>query len=242
MPSIGDVKATASADPKQNPQKIAALPLGGRLTVGRRSIRLRTIRVLRTWGTDEWDKAIKTYLSSVETLKKKYAQEREMKRIPVTIAKGKTIMLSPGGQNALVHQIIDEFCSRFTPDAIVAYVGVTDDKEAHIDRDLLKALGLEIEKHGKMPDVVVYHEKRNWLVLIEAVTSHGPVNPKRMAELRKLFQGSRAGLVFVTAFLDRKSMLKYLGEISWKTEVWVADSPDHLIHFNGERFLGPHRA
>jgi adenine-specific DNA-methyltransferase len=198
------------------------------------------LEVLRTWSTDEWDKAIKTYLSSVETLKKKYAQEREMKRIPIKIANGKTITLSPGGQNVLVHQIIDEFCSRFTPGGIITYVGDTDDKEAHIDRDLLKSLGLEIEKHGKMPDVVVYHEKKNWLVLIEAVTSHGPVNPKRMSELKRLFKGSKAGLVFVTAFLDRKSMLKYLDEISWETEVWVADSPAHLIHFNGERFLGPY--
>ncbi len=198
------------------------------------------LEVLRTWRTDEWEKRIKTYLSSVETLKEKYAQEREMKRIPVTIATGKTITLSPGGQNILVRQVIDEFCSRFTPGGIVAYVGDTDEKFAHIDRDLLKSLGLVIEKHGKMPDVVVYHERKNWLVLIEAVTSHGPVNPKRMSELKKLFKGSKGGLVFVTAFLDRKSMLKYLDEISWETDVWVADSPAHLIHFNGERFLGPY--
>jgi hypothetical protein len=39
---------------------------------------------------------------------------------------------------------------------------------------------------------------------------------------------------------DRRAMLKYLNDISWETEVWVADSPTHLIHFNGERFLGPY--
>ena len=99
---------------------------------------------------------------------------------------------------------------------------------------------MTIEAHGKMPDVVVYIEKKNWLVLIEAVTSHGPVNPKRLGELKTLFKGSKAGLVFVTAFLDRHAMLKYLGNISWETEVWVADAPTHLIHFNGERFLGPY--
>jgi len=48
--------------------------------------------------------------------------------------------------------------------------------------------------------------------------------------------------VFVTAFLDRKAMVKHLNQISWETEVWIADAPDHLIHFNGERFLGPHDA
>mgnify|MGYP001121404266 FL=1 len=91
-----------------------------------------------------------------------------------------------------------------------------------------------------MPDVVVSHSRKNWLVLIEAVTSHGPVNPKRRQELKMLFAESKAGLVFVTAFLDRHKMMKYLDDISWETEVWVADSPTHLIHFNGERFLGPY--
>jgi hypothetical protein len=35
-------------------------------------------------------------------------------------------------------------------------------------------------------------------------------------------------------------VLFYLDKISWETEVWVADSPTHMIHFNGERFLGPY--
>ena len=91
-----------------------------------------------------------------------------------------------------------------------------------------------------MPDVVVHHVEKNWLVLIEAVTSHGPVNPKRRQELKELFSGSKIGLVFVTAFLERKAMIKYLNDISWETEVWLAESPTHLIHFNGERFLGPY--
>jgi hypothetical protein len=97
-----------------------------------------------------------------------------------------------------------------------------------------------VDEHGKMPDVVVYHEEKNWLVLIEAVTSHGPVNPKRRLELRELFAASKVPLVFVTAFLDRKTMVRYLGDIAWETEVWIAESPTHLVHFNGERFLGPY--
>jgi hypothetical protein len=97
-----------------------------------------------------------------------------------------------------------------------------------------------VEEHGKMPDVVVHYTDKNWLVVIEAVTSHGPVNPKRLAELKSLFSGSSAGLVFVTAFLNRRGLLKYLSEIAWETEVWVADAPGHMIHFNGERFLGPY--
>jgi len=95
----------------------------------------------------------------------------------------------------------------------------------------------QVDPHGKMPDVVVYHVQKKWLVLIEAVTSHGPVDGKRRDELKRLFADCKAGLVFVTAFLDRGRNGQVLGDISWETEVWVADAPSHMIHFNGERFL-----
>jgi adenine-specific DNA-methyltransferase len=198
------------------------------------------LALLRSYGARGWDKGIKTYLTSVQTLKQKYAREREMKRIPLKLAEGKKITLSPGGQNVLIEHIVTDFCERFTPGGHVVYVGDTDEKFAYFDKRFLKELGVEIEAHGKMPDVVVYHKRKKWLVLIEAVTSYGPVDGKRRGELKRLFKGTKPGLVFVTAFLDRKAMVKYLGDISWETEVWIADAPDHLIHFNGERFLGPY--
>lgn len=200
------------------------------------------LKVIRAYGTLPWENKLKKYLASQETLKSKYAKERQAKRIPVQIAPGKTITLSPGGQNVLVERIIKDFCEIFTAGASLVYVGDTQEKFAYFDEDVLKSLGVILEAHGKMPDVVVHLKQKNWLVLIEALTSHGPVNPKRRNELKMLFKHSRAGLVFVTAFLDRHAMMKYLNDISWETEVWVADSPTHLIHFNGERFLGPYEA
>jgi adenine-specific DNA-methyltransferase len=198
------------------------------------------LSLLRTYGTPEWENGLKPYLASLQTLIDKYARERQMKRIPIQIAEGKMITLSPGGQNVLVERVIKDFCEFFTCGGKLVYVGDTDEKWAYFDEPLLKSLGVTVEAHGKMPDVIVYVEQKNWLVLIEAVTSHGPVNPKRRGELTVLFKSSKAGLVFVTAFLDRRAMVRYLGDISWETEVWVAESPTHLIHFNGERFLGPY--
>jgi hypothetical protein len=200
----------------------------------------RALVVIRTFGTTKWVDALRRYLVDVRTLAQRYAQARSMRRIPLVLAAGVTIELSPGGQNALIRKVIDEFCPRLTPGGRPLYVGDTKQKWAYFDEDGLGALGVVVEEHGKMPDVVVHYTDKNWLVVIEAVTSHGPVNPKRLAELKSLFSGSSAGLVFVTAFLDRRGLLKYLSEIAWETEVWVADSPDHMIHFNGERFLGPY--
>ncbi len=198
------------------------------------------LEMLRTYGTPEWDQTLNAYLASVETLVKRYAQERQMIRIPVQLAPGKTITLSPGGQNILVEQIINEFAPRYSPGAKMVYVGDTDEKYAYFDVEALTALGVTMDSHGKMPDVIIHYTEKNWLILIEAVTSHGPINALRQAELKKLFSKSSIGLVLVTAFLSRKAMMQYFPEIAWETEVWLADEPDHMMHFNGERFLGPY--
>jgi type II restriction enzyme len=198
------------------------------------------LKLLREVGKPTWARHVREYLRTVKTLKALYARERDERRIPVTLAEGKEIRLSPGGQNVLVKKIIDDFCPLFTPGGHVIYVGDTQTKWAYFDNEALGELGVKMEEHGKMPDVVVHYTEKNWLVLIEAVTSHGPVNPKRRQELKELFGGSKAGLVYVTAFIDRRTMMKYLDDISWETEVWISDSKTHLIHFNGDRFLGPH--
>jgi len=198
------------------------------------------LRLLRSFGKAEWKENLQKYLRKVKTLTKLYEQAREMQRLPVILPDGQKIKLSPGGQNVLVKKIVEDFCALFTPSGKIMYVGDTQLKWSLYDAKAMATLGVTIEEHGKMPDVVVYHTKKDWLVLIEAVTSHGPVNPKRRQELKELFAKSLAGLVFVTAFIDRHAMLKYLHDISWETEVWVAESPTHLIHFNGERFLGPY--
>lgn len=200
----------------------------------------QALELLRTYDSPEWAEHLAAYLQGVEMLRVQYARERFAVRIAVSIAPGKAITLSAGGQNVLVEQLLEEFAPRFTPAGQVIYVGDTDEKFAYFDADKLHALGVTVDVHCKMPDVIVYHQTKNWLVLIEAVTSHGPIDPKRRAELQRLFGASTAGLVFVTAFLTRRAMVQYLAAISWETEVWVAESPSHLIHFNGERFLGPY--
>lgn len=180
------------------------------------------------------------YLAEVPGLKETYAAAREMNRLPVTVPNGKPLTLSPGGQNILIKQMVEEFCERFTPGGSVVYIGDADTKWAVFDQELLGKLGVTVDSHGKMPDLVVYLADRNWLVLMEAASSHGPVDAKRHGELGKLFDGCTAGLVFVSCFPSRAEMRKYLADIAWETEVWCADNPSHLIHFNGERFLGPY--
>jgi hypothetical protein len=196
--------------------------------------------LMRSYGSPAWKGQLNKYLASIGTRSAKYASERTMARIPLRLQEGLEITLSPGGQNELIQKIIHDFCPVFTPGANTIYIGDADEKWGYFNRAELTDLGVTLDEHGKMPDVIVHFTEKNWLVLIEAATSHGPISPKRRGELRRLFKSSRAPLVLVTAFMDRSSFHKYASDIAWETEVWVADAPTHMVHFNGERFLGPY--
>ncbi|HET6674573.1 MAG TPA: BsuBI/PstI family type II restriction endonuclease [Nitrospiraceae bacterium] len=198
--------------------------------------------LLRSFGSAAWHDNLTTYLAEHETLIARYARERRQNRVPVRVAPGQNIHLSPGDHSELIKAIIEDFAARFVPGSVLIYAGDTGDKWGYFDAVSLARLGVNVEAHGKMPDVVIYYPERDWLLLVESVTSHGPVDGKRHAELARLFATSTAGLVYVTAFPDRSILSRYLADIAWETEVWVANSPSHLIHFNGARFLGPHTA
>ncbi len=198
------------------------------------------LELLRTYGSREWGLKLSVYLKSTPTLATLQVREREMLLIPVTLPNGQEINLSAGGQNDLIKKIVEEFCPRYTPGGNVIYVGDAGNKLSENERKYFEQLGINIDPHGKMPDVVVDFQEKNWLVLIEAVTSHGPIDNNRHNELKELFKSSKKGLVFLTAFETRRALNRFLKDIAWETEVWVAEAPSHVIHFNGERFLGPY--
>ncbi|WP_339137565.1 MAG: BsuBI/PstI family type II restriction endonuclease [Candidatus Electrothrix sp. GW3-4] len=195
-----------------------------------------------------WQEKIQDFKQAVPELRSQYQRVIDMHKIPIRLPNGETIRLSPGKHNQLHADIIHEFCSRFIGlSGRVLYVGDTASSREEggklmlLEKEYLEELGVPPLSHEKLPDVLVYDKKQHWLFLIEAVTSHGPVSPKRWFELEEAFKGCKVGMVYVTAFPDRAAFRKNATEIAWETEVWIADQPDHLIHFNGDRFLGPHR-
>lgn len=196
--------------------------------------------LLRKFGEQDWLLALRKYLVSRESLKHEIARKRDLTREPVTLPDGSKIKLSPGGQNPLIKAVIEHFCPIFAPGGVVLYIGDTENKFVHLETAGLAALGVSIAAAAKIPDVIVHYTAKNWLLLIEAVTSAGPVDGKRRKELKDLFAGSKAGLVFVTAFEDRRAMQSFSSQIAWESEVWIAEDPSHMIHFNGGRFLGPY--
>lgn len=199
------------------------------------------LALLKTYGSKAWIKNLAEWLATRQTLSQRYAKARNLERVPVKISRGKKIELSPGAHSKLIKAIIEEFAPRFAPGSVLIYAGDTGKKWGCFDEALLNTLGIKsMDSHGKMPDVVLHYPERDWLLLVESVTSHGPVDGKRHDELTKLFKKAKPGLVFVTAFPNKSTYKKYAADIAWETEVWIADAPEHMIHFNGSRFLGPY--
>jgi len=197
------------------------------------------LKLLQSYGTPKWPMLLLKQQKKRPSLSIKYAKQQYQKLVPLILPFNAKIELSPGPHSRLVKAIIEDFSARFVGNATPVYIGDTSEKFAYYNKELLISLGVLIDTHGKMPDVVLFHKEKNWLFLIESVTSHGSINPKRFVELTELFSGSNAGLIFVTAFPNLIVMKKHLQELAWETEVWIADTPSHLIHFNGDKFLTP---
>ena len=196
------------------------------------------LALLKNYNTEMWESEVKRFTTEHETLKNFYSCKRKMLKIPVSI-NDDYLTLSPGKHNELQKAIIEEFASRFAPNAKCLYVGDTIEKDLVKDVETLSKLGFEITLHDKMPDVVLYVEEKGWLYFIEAVTSVGPMSPKRIKEIEDMTANVDVGKIYVTAFLDFKTFKKFSEELAWETEVWIADMPDHMIHLNGDKFLGP---
>ncbi len=183
--------------------------------------------------------ALKSFVSNYESLSEIYASKKKMQKMPVRI-NHKDFTFSLGKHNELQKAIIEEFAPRFAPNSECLYVGDTIKKDLVKNVDKLSELGFEITRHDKMPDVVLYREDKNWIYFIESITSVGPMDPKRILEIESMTKGVKAGKIFISAFLDFSTFKKFSDKLAWETEVWIADMPDHMIHLNGDRFLGPH--
>lgn len=182
--------------------------------------------------------ALDQFMANHDNLIALYASKKKMQKLPVRI-NNKNFTFSPGKHNQLQKAIIEEFAPRFAPGSECLYVGDTIQKDMVKNIEKLSQLGFEITLHDKMPDVVLYREDKHWIYFIESVTSVGPMDPKRIIEIESITGHVTAGKIYVTAFLDFATFKKFSEQLAWETEVWIADMPDHMIHLNGDKFLGP---
>jgi hypothetical protein len=199
----------------------------------------QVLDVIKTFGTKKWQSAVASFKADVGELRKRYVKDRDLTLIPLKLSDGKIIRLSPGKHNQVQVAIINQFASRFAKGSVLLYLGDAAKKDLYMNTKILDKLGIPIDQHSKLPDVVIYDTSKNWLFLIEAVTSHGPITPKRIVELEDFLKNCNAGKVYVSAFPDFAEFKRHTDELAWETEVWIVEHPDHMIHFNGDKFIGP---
>lgn len=196
------------------------------------------LECLRAFGGRDWPAKLASFRARHASLSELYASRKSVRKIPVVVD-GVERMLSTGAHNRLQKSVVEEFAPRFAKGARCLYLGDTAKRDLVNDAARLGRLGFSISMHDAMPDVVLHSERRNWIYFVECVTSVGPVSPQRMIELKKLANGTKAGLVFVTAFPDFRTFKRFADKLAWDTEAWIAEMPDHMIHMNGDRFVGP---
>ena len=198
------------------------------------------LTLIESFGTKKWAGKLKSFLRNHESLVQLYSSKRTIRMMPVRI-NGKDFSFSSGRHSELQKAVIEGFAPRFAPNTECLYAGDTIKRDLVKQVDKLCDLGFEITLHDKMPDIVLYSPEKNWLYFIEAVTSVGPMDPKRVGEIEGMTAHVSAGKVYVTAFPDFRTFRRFSESLAWETEVWIAEMPDHMIHLNGDKFLGPRR-
>lgn len=196
--------------------------------------------LVKTYQSNQWEEHKNKFLKSHQNLIDLYSSKKEVRKMPVKI-NGDDFTFSPGKHNQLQKLIIEEFAPRFAENSECLYVGDTIQKDLVKNEEKLKELGFEITLHDKMPDVVLYVEDKNWIYFVESVTSVGAMEPKRIKEIEEMTENVSADKIYITAFLDFKTFKRFSDSLAWETEVWIADMPDHMIHLNGDKFLGPRK-
>lgn len=194
-------------------------------------------KLIQSYGSKAWDKTLSNFTDTQRKLREELERKRAAEKVPVTLPSGVNLELSAGEHNILQKRIIEDFLSEFGMGAQVLYVGDTSDKYLFRDDEALRSINFFALEHDELPDIVAYSKEKNLLFLVEAVHSSGPMSESRIKALKELLKDCPANIVFFTAFLDMKEFRKWLTQIAWETEVWIADIPHHLVHFNGSKFL-----
>lgn len=198
-------------------------------------------KLLKSYDTLQWKTELGIYKEQVKLLKEELERKRDLEKIPVKLPSGTDLLLSAGEHNVLQKHIVEDFLSRFGMGAEVLYIGDTSNKYLYKNEEVLDQIGFFTLEHEELPDVVAYCKKKNLLFLIEAVHSAGPMDEIRVMKLKKQMGNCTATPIFVTTFLNKKEFKKWVTDIAWESEVWIADNPEHMIHFNGYKFLGIHK-
>lgn len=176
-------------------------------------------------------------LSRGETWK----QQQRRAEIPVEVGLPQPFFLSPGTHSQLTAEVVQVYAPIFLRAPQVVYLGDTRRKDGYQNRDLMRELNLPLQVTASLPDVILLSEVERCLAVIEVVASSGPISESRLGQLAPLVQQSLAlgyRPRYVTAFPSRRVLRRFVEELAWGTQVWIAEEAEQVIRFGDDRGNG----
>jgi BsuBI/PstI restriction endonuclease domain/BsuBI/PstI restriction endonuclease HTH domain len=200
------------------------------------------VEAIRKFGTLDWDDAVENLLAGKISLRQRLNTTRDLAMISIVLPGGLDLSFTPGKHNDLQKAIIEQFLPKYGYGCEVLYIGDSSDKYLHLNLEKLLELNFPEPSHEELPDIIAFSRQKGWIYLLESVTSFGEISHIRKLELERITKDCTKPIIFVTAFPDRDTYRRFCANLAWETEVWIASDPDHLIHLNGFKFLGPYVA
>ena len=197
--------------------------------------------LLRTYGTEQWEENLAdykaTHISYAEYLKQTKTVEREY----IAEYEGINISLKKSAHNKLQVNILESLIPLICKEKPeLLYIGDATNRDLWQKNERLEELGIHIfSQSGNLPDIIVYDRCAKRIIFIEAYHSTGPFTIDRVNDIKALCkceEGTEAA--FITAFDSTAKMLKNYKDVAWDTDMWSADEPTHLVHKNGDKFIG----
>ncbi len=159
---------------------------------------------------------------------------------PLQLADGRACLLIPGKHSALQIAIVEKFGPRFAIGATVLYLSDILARATIYEKDRLGQLGIVTSTLNELSDIILYSEAKHRLYLIEVGISHRAITRRRRQALEQPMKECSATRIYISAFLNHAEFGRYCHLIAWESHVWLADIPEHMIHYDGEQYIIPH--
>jgi len=194
-------------------------------------ISLEASQCIRHYNTPKWTNAVDKMLKAKH--KHPLAKKTTLTRNTVHV-NNRLFKMSPGTHNQIQKSVIEVMLPLICKNAKILYFGDSNKKELVYEKTELHGMGIKVSIRGMLPDIIAYSAQKNSIYIIEAVHTSNPISGTRRNEFAKMCKNCKADITYISAFKNKKTLQKFVSSIGWKTKVWLVDSPDHLIHFNGE--------
>lgn len=191
-------------------------------------------RILSESDNKERDKLISGFQAQHKIKERAVKSELLKGNVLIEIGDKKTFSLSPGAHSLLEKSIVEIFGHAFLRDPQVVYLGDANPKRSYQNRIVMRRLNFPINIALPLPDVILFSAEESRLVIVEAVSTSGPVNSIRLEQLQKFTKGPRKlgyRISYISAFPSRSIFRKFVEEIAWGSSVWIENEPHNIVHF-----------